>query len=130
VATSDIKRRIAKAEQGTAGKGTDLHILGLIKAGVYYDELTDEEKKQYAQHWKTDRETLETVRGDLLNNGSLHFRLERLIPPRSRKEYEDRLKEVQGIMDEIAAEYNSPEQREKRRREYEEQTGNKAPEWM
>ena len=90
-----------------------------LEAGAYYDELTEQEKDLYAQHWRTDRETLETVHGAILG-GSLHFRIERLIPPRNKAEMEARQAEITAILDEITAEYNSPEAKARQEAEYQE----------
>ena len=99
MAISEIKRRLKKVEEGTAADGTDLHILELIRAGAYYDELTEEEKELYAQHWKTDRDTLEEV--NTLTLGSLHFRLTRLIPTRTIKRLNEHIQEVAEIVDSL-----------------------------
>ena len=101
MATSEIKRRITKVEQENAADATDIRILKLIRAGAYYDELTEEEKNLYAQHWKTDREALEEV--NALSLGTLHFRLTRLVPTRTIKQLNGHIQEVEEII-------NSPDE--------------------
>ena len=113
-----IRRRLDKLETREAGY-IDPELFESLEAGAFYDELPERVKDLYAQHWRTDRETLETVHGAILN-GSLHFRIERLIPPRNRAELNKRLDEVQKAFDEVAAEYNSPEAKAQRKAEYEE----------
>lgn len=113
-----IRRRLDKLETREAGY-IDPDLRERLEAGAYYDELTEREKDLYAQHWRTDRETLETVHGAILG-GSLHFRIERLVPPRNKAEMEARQAEITAIFDELAAEYNSPEAKAQRKAEYEE----------
>ena len=97
---NDYRRRLKRIQQEAPQE--DFRILELIKKGAFYDELTDEEKESYAQHWKTDRETLESVNNAVI--GSLHFPLERRRPPRNREELERRILEVENMIDEINAE--------------------------
>ena len=99
MATSEIKRRITKVERENAADYTDLRILELIRAGAYYDELTEEEKDLYAQHWKTDRETLEEV--NALALGTLHFRITRLVPTRTIKQLNGHIQEVAEIVNSL-----------------------------
>lgn len=99
MATSEIRRRIEKVERDTAADGTNLRILELIRAGAYYDELTEEEKDLYAQHWKIDREALEEVNTQVV--GSLHFQLTRLVPTRTIKRLNERIQEVEEIVNSL-----------------------------
>lgn len=99
MAISEIRRRIDKLERDTAADGTNLRILELIRAGAYYDELTDEEKELYAQHWNTDREALEEV--NTLAVGSLHFQLTRLVQTRTIKRLNERIQEVGEIVNSL-----------------------------
>ncbi len=99
MATSEIKRRIGKVERENAADYTDIRILKLIRAGAYYDELTDEEKDLYAQHWKTDREVLEEVNTQVV--GSLHFRLTRLVPTRTIKRLNEHIQEVEEMVNSL-----------------------------
>lgn len=109
-----------KAQQASNARGHNAFILDLIRAGCFYDELTDEEKDLYAEYWGTDREALETVNRALFNN-SLHFRLKRrLPPPRNREEVNKRTEEVQEAFEKAAAEYNTPEAIAQREAEYKE----------
>lgn len=109
-----IRRRLDKLETREAGY-IDPDLRERMEAGAYYDELTEREKDLYAQHWKTDREILETMH-KAIYSGSLHFRIERLIPPRNKAEKEAQQAELTEIMERITAEHNSLEakaQREK-----------------
>lgn len=99
MATSEIRRRIEKMERDTAADGTNLRILELIRAGAYYDELTEEEKELYAQHWKIDREALEEVNTQVV--GSLHFQLTRFVPTRTIKRLNERIQEVEEIVNSL-----------------------------
>ena len=99
MATSEIKRRIGKLERENAADFIDLRILGLIRAGAYYDELTDEEKDLYAQHWKTEREVLEEVNTRAV--GSLHFRLTRFVPTRTIKRLNEHIQEVEEMVNSL-----------------------------
>ena len=113
-----IRRRLDKLETREAGY-IDPELFESLEAGAFYDELPERVKDLYAQHWRTDRETLETVHGAILN-GSLHFRIERLVPPRNKAEFEARQAEVTAAFEEYQAEYNSPEAKAQRKAEYEE----------
>lgn len=96
MAISEIKRRIDKVERENAADHTDLNILKLIRAGAYYDELTEEEKELYAQHWKIERKTLEDVNVNVI--GSLHFQLTRLVPARTLSRLDEHIQEVEKII--------------------------------
>lgn len=112
-----IRRRLDKLETREAGY-IDPALLESLEAGAFYDELTEREKDLYAEYRGTDRETLETVEGKVFHD-SLHFRIEkRLPPPRNRAELNKRLDEVREAFDEAAAEYNSPEAKAQREKEY------------
>ena len=110
-----IRRRLDNLE---IKRSLDPALLDRLEAGAFYDELTEREKDLYAEYRGTDRETLETVEGKVFHD-SLHFRIEkRLPPPRNRAELNKRLDEVREAFDEAAAEYNSPEAKAQREKEY------------
>lgn len=113
-----IRRRLGNLETRESGY-IDPDLLERMKTGAYYDELTEREKDLYAQHWRTDRETIETVHRAMFGC-SLHFRIERLIPPRDKPELEARQEEITAAFDKIAAEHNAPEAKARREAEYQE----------
>lgn len=67
-----IKSRLDRLE---AVRGSFGEIIALIRQGAYYDELTDEQRQEYALYKGVQRKALEDV--ELAVNGSLHFKLER-----------------------------------------------------
>lgn len=118
----DIKKRLLKYQQETMqSRGITPVVADIIQEGRYYDELTPHEKEEVAGYWGTDRDTFEVVHGGIFNNCSLHLRIERKpLAPRNRKELNERIEELTAILDEAAAEYNSPESIAQREAEYQE----------
>lgn len=118
MALSTIRNRIRKA-QANAHAGEDLGIVAAaINRGAFYDELTDEEKNAYCGYLGTEREALETVHGYIL--GTLHFKVERKPKPPTPEEHRARVREVEAYFEELRDEYNAPEAKAEREREYQE----------
>lgn len=70
-----IKSRLDRLE---AVRGSFGEIIALIRQGAYYDELTDEQRQQYALYKGVSHKAIEDV--ELAVNGTLHFPLERNSP--------------------------------------------------
>ena len=91
-------------------------IAELLEMGAYYDELTEDEKNAYCTYYGTDRETLEEVSGLLL--GTLHFKLERSIKATTEAQFRECVREAEGSIQALQAEYNAPEARARREAGY------------
>lgn len=109
-----IKRMEARLNDTTAGNLGRL--AGLIAQGAFYDELTEEEKNAYCSYRGFDREAMETV--EQMVTGTLHFQIERKPRPLTEAELKERAEEVQEYMNKAIEEYNSPEEKAKREKEY------------
>lgn len=124
MAIDGIKRRVARLEAKASAQ--DQRILALIAAGAYYDELTDEEKREYERY----KESLGGGDPDLaaarLNemfykmdgekgiddtppDQFYHFRLTKRRRPPTKEEHAQRVKEVQEIFERIRQEEEQDE---------------------
>lgn len=73
----DVIKRLDKIQ---SLRGSDAsRILQLIRAGAFYDEISEAEKDLYCEYRHFDRYAMEEV--EQLVNGTLHFRLERIPAP-------------------------------------------------
>ena len=118
MALASLKNRIKKA-QGRTHAGEYLgRIAELIAQGAYYDELTDEEKTAYCDYLGTQREAFEQVYGYIM--GSLHIPIEKKPKPLTEAQFRERAREVEGIVNGYIKEYNAPEARADRERQYQE----------
>lgn len=127
MAFDSIKRRVARLEEKASAQ--DQRILALIAAGAYYDELTDEEKREYERY----KESLGGGDSDLaaarLNelfykmdgekgiddtppDQFYHFRLTKRKRPPTKEEFAERVKEVADMMDSIVEEERRKENEE------------------
>ena len=93
-------------------------VLRLIRSGKYYDELSNEERNAYCKYLGFEREVYETINALVFN--SLHFQLEKKRKPATREQFEENVKEVEMIVQGFVEEYNSPESKARREKEYEE----------
>ena len=85
-----------------------------IKAGRYYDELSDEEKELYNKYWDCNMAGLYEM-----FEVEPHFELELKQPPLTDEQFRERCREIREYMQGIENEYNSEEAQEERRQEYE-----------
>lgn len=118
-ATNRLKRLESKAYIGCFAD-----VLSLIRAGRYYDELTQEEQKRYCMYRYGENVTeppeqyLSTVFKGFPFDA--HFRLEYKPKPLTASEIAQNIKEIDSYMQHRQEEFNSPEACEKRRKDYEE----------
>lgn len=70
-----IESRLDRLESSRGAFGD---IIALIRQGAFYDELTDEQRQQYALYKGVSPKALEDV--ELAVNGTLHFKIERNSP--------------------------------------------------
>ncbi len=116
------KSRLKRLEN-RAFSGDFADVLSWIRAGRFYDELTGQERARYCLyrygpgHEEPPEEYLARVMGEPFDS---HFRLEYKPKPPTLTEIRERAEWVQEYMEEHSREYNSPENQEKRRCEYEE----------
>ena len=75
-----------------------------IKAGRYYDELSDEEKELYNKYWDNDMSALYRM-----FEVEPHFELELKQPPLTDEQFRERCREIREIMQSVEDEYNSDE---------------------
>ncbi len=111
-----IFRRLKTLEKECGIAELNGRLAELIDAGVYYDELTDDEKNAYCRYQKCEREALETLNGYIL--GNLHFQLERRPKPPTEEEFRANVREIEEAVEEYKRQYNTPEARAKREAEY------------
>ena len=118
-ATNRLKRLENKAYIGCFAD-----VLSLIRAGRYYDELTQEEQNRYCMYRYGENVTeppeqyLSTVFKGFPFDA--HFRLEYKPKPLTASEIAQNIKEIDSYMQHRQEEFNSPEACEKRRKDYEE----------
>ncbi len=70
-----IKSRLDRLESSRGAFG---EIIALIRQGAFYDEVTDEQRREYAAYKGVTTQAVETVENAV--NGGLHFKLERNSP--------------------------------------------------
>ena len=124
MAIDGIKRRVARLEAKASAQ--DQRILALIAAGAYYDELTDEEKREYERYkesWGGGDHDLAAARlnemvfkmdgvkgiDDTPPDQFYHFRLTKRKRPPTPTELEQSVKEVQEIFERIRREEEQDE---------------------
>ena len=88
--------RLKKLEKEQTTEFNEL--LQLIRQGVFYDDLTDQNKELYCQYHGIDREAMEET--ELLVVGSLRFQLQEKRPPADQKTHEKIIEEVSAYMKE------------------------------
>ena len=98
----NVRQRLRRLEKGTGTPFAD--VLGWIRAGRYYDELSDSQKERYCLYRDCDRLGLEQVNGYF--NG-LHFRLERNPAPPTPTQHAETVKELEEWFRQAQAEFNA-----------------------
>lgn len=73
-----IEARLARLEKAHS-KNNYSDVLALIRQGVFYDELTEEQRQRYAEYRGTTMECIETVETAVC--GCLHFLIEQKPTP-------------------------------------------------
>ena len=84
-----------------------------IKAGRFYDELSDEEKALYNKYWDCNMAGLYEM-----FEVEPHFELELKQPPLTDEQFRERCREIREIMQSVEDEYNSDEKQQEREEEY------------
>lgn len=122
----NAKGRLTRLERQAHGGDFD-DVIGWIKAGRNYDELTREEQRRYcAYHGDMDKEPCEIVLGRAFveigegDENYAHFQLYYKPKPLTPAEIKQRYDELDAYMTKAIAEYNNPEAIAERQREYEE----------
>lgn len=125
MAIDGIKRRVARLEAKASAQ--DQRILALIAAGAYYDELTDEEKREYERYkeslgggdpdlaaarlnemfYKMDGKT---GIDDTPPDQFYHFQLTKRKRPPTSEEHAQRVQEIQELFDRIIQEEKQNEE--------------------
>lgn len=90
-----LKRLEAHSNEGYSD------VLSWIKAGRYYDELSETEKERYCLYCGSDRIGLEQLEGYF--NG-LHFQLERKSDPPTPNELAQRIQSVEQWVEDVKKE--------------------------
>jgi hypothetical protein len=117
------KTRLKRLER-KANSGVFVDVLAWVRAGRFYDELTEAEQVRYCQYRYGDEHTeppeqyLSTVFPGMQFDP--HFQLEYKPKPPTEKEFRENVAFIQEYMQKRQDEYNSPEAQEQRKREYEE----------
>ena len=88
----DLKKRLAALNKQDEDSVSD--VLSWIRQGLYYDELTEEQKDRYCLYRNTIREVFEEVE-TFLFDGDLHFKLEENEPPPTKDELSQIIEEVE-----------------------------------
>ena len=114
------KSRLKRLEN-KAFSGDFADVLFWIRAGRFYDELTWQERARYCLYRygagpeEPQEEYFARVMGEPFDR---HFSLDYKPKPLTQDEIRERAEWVQEYMEEHSREYNSPENQEKRHREY------------
>ena len=98
---SNVKARLNRLEAQRNHSFAD--VLSWIRAGRYYDELSDSERERYCQYRNSDRLGLEQVE-DYFNG--LHFQLERNPPPPTPALHAETVKELEEWFRQAQEEFN------------------------
>lgn len=117
------KSRLKRLER-KANSGSFADVVSWIRAGRFYDELTEDEQARYCQyrygeqHTEPPEQYLSTVFDGF--SFDPHFRLEYKPKPPTEKEFRENVAFIEEYMMKRQEEYNSPEAQAQRQREYEE----------
>ena len=101
-----LKRRIDKLSSVTDTDSVD--VICWINKGLFYDDLTDEQRSIYCRYHNENREAMETVllmAYDEDSTTAFHFPLEKRRQPLSAEELDKHLRQT---ADEIAALLDEP----------------------
>ena len=119
-------QRLKSLEKSQHGDFAD--IMQLIRQGAYYDQLTDAQKARYQSY----RESLGGVTDDIAaakldimfndtpEQQAYHFKLTKRKRALTDEELKERVQEVEETVQGFIDEYNSPEAKAERQRQYEE----------
>ena len=99
----NVRQRLRRLEKGTGTPFAD--VLGWIRQGKYYDELTPAERQRYCDYRGSDRLGFEQVEGYFC--GGLHVRLKRNPAPPTSAELEERQQYVERWYREAKEEYKT-----------------------
>lgn len=130
MAYTTIKNRLKRARANTHA-GEDLgRIAELLHQGAYYDELTDEEREAYKAYKESLGGVADDIAGaeleimffDKTKEEAYHFPLTKRKRPPTKEELAQRVQEVEDIVNGYIEEYNTPEAKAEREREYLEMT--------
>ena len=90
---NQLQRRVKRIEAATNAESVE--VLHWIAKGLYYDDLSDEQRSQYCNYHGIGREGVEAVRLMISGNdcqAAFHFPLEKKQPPMTREEERQHLK--------------------------------------
>ena len=119
-------QRLKSLEKSQHGDYAD--IAQLVRQGAYYDQLTDAQKARYQSY----RESLGGVADDIAaaeldimfndtpEQQAYHFKLTKRKRALTDEEFRERVQEVEETVQGFIDEYNSPEAKAERQRQYEE----------
>lgn len=119
-------QRLKNLEKSQHGDFAD--IVELIRKGTCYNELTEVQRERYKMY----RESLGGVADDIAaaeldimfnetpKEQAYNFKLSTRKRPLTEAQFRERVEEVEALMQQAIEEYNSPEAKAERQREYEE----------
>lgn len=90
-----LSRRVDRIQ--SAVKTESSEVLSWINKGLYYDDLTDEQKTIYCRYKDFDRQAVEDIHLFMTDNdtsAALHFPLEQNLPPMTPEEEKQHIKRV------------------------------------
>ena len=112
---ANIKLRLNRLE-GVEGDYGD--VMALIRAGKYYNDLNEAEKRRYCLYRYSDTQHIDELICELTGaDMDEHILLTRKPAPTTRDEFLKIVAEVEEIM--LYGDYNSPEAKAKREADYE-----------
>ena len=93
-----ISNRLKQLEN--APENNDYEIIRLIKSGLSYDKLTDEQKTAYCHYHNTDREAFEEVNRMVFDTTDVELQLKPppMTPEEERKHIDTVAKEIEEFL--------------------------------
>ena len=114
-----VRNRLKRLEKAINGQNAG--VLGWIRAGRFYDELSPNEQTAYCLYrYGMPTHPDETMYRVMETPFDKHFRLEAKPQPLTQTEYAQRVQEVEAYIAEAVRVYNAPEARAERERQYQE----------
>jgi hypothetical protein len=97
---SQLLRRVERIKAVTKTESSE--VLSWINKGLYYDDLTDEQRTAYCRYRDFDRQAVEDIHYLMYDDTdtALHFPLEKNLPPMTR---EEEIQHLRTVSEEIEA---------------------------
>lgn len=99
---ASVNKRLKSLEKKTSSANNYRDIINLIKAGAFYDEISELEQIRYCEYQGFEKNVIEQVYKSVFEENAepLHFNLELRPKPLSEEELKKRIDEVEKIVKE------------------------------